>query len=96
MKTTKWLLLIPAIWGALPWVFWCVYHFHKPDHADPLWLPAMPFVFVSFIPMLLFGNGTQNPDWFPLGWVAGSSVFNLAAGGLLFLFVSVYRSQRNA
>jgi hypothetical protein len=87
MKFPKWLSFVPMTWALLPWLFWCVFQFHKPDHADPFWLPAIPFIYVSFIPMMLFGHDSDNPNWFPLGWVAGSSVFNLAAGALLSVII---------
>lgn len=76
-------LLHPRDLGGITLVFFCVFQFHKADHADPFWLPAMPFVYGSFIPMMLFGNSADNPNWFPLGWVIGSSVFNLAIGTLV-------------
>jgi len=34
----KWLWIFPALWAISPWLFWFVYQFHKPDHADPFWL----------------------------------------------------------
>jgi len=95
MKRKRWLLILALTWAALPWVFWGVYQFHSPDHADAFWLPAMPFILISFIPMWV-GHGTADPNWFPLAWVIGSSIFNLTVGALLVIIVSGMRRQPDA
>ena len=92
----KWPLIASGAWALLPWLLWAVYQFHKPDHADPFWLPAMPLVFASFIPMLLNYGDTPAGNWFPIVWVLGSSVFNLAAGLLLSFIVSLFSTQSDA
>ena len=79
----RWLKILPVLWALLPWFFWCVYQFHKLDHADPFWLVAIPFVFVSYIPAMVFGSGAGSADWFALGPVIISSIFNLALGAFL-------------
>jgi hypothetical protein len=83
-STRKWLLIIAVVWAAMPWLCWFVFQFHKPDHADVFWLPAMPLVIISFIPMLV-----SHPDTvgFPVGWVIGSSVFNFMVVALVMFFV---------
>lgn len=81
---------IAIIWALMPWLFAAVYLVHKPGHADPFWLPAMPFAFASFIPMLLSGADTTG---FPLKWVILSSLFNLSVGVLLAYFVAWVRSS---
>lgn len=94
MKTStfKGLLIGALIWALLPWLFWCVCQVHKPDHADPFWLPAMPIVLASFIPMLI--SHYEGPDWFPIGWVIASSVFNLVVGVLVsFVTRSISRAR---
>ncbi len=92
-KARKWFLILPVwIWALLPWIFWCVYEIHKPGHADPFWLPVMPLVFVSFIPMLLVQRDA-NPNWFPLGWVIGCSLFNLTVGALLIVTITGLRKS---
>jgi len=90
---TKWALIISSAWALLPWLLWAVYQFHKPDHADLFWMSAIPLVFISFIPMLLSGGGTQTGDWFPIAWVFGCSVFNLAAGLLLSFVIRVFSKR---
>jgi hypothetical protein len=70
------------IWALLPWGFCAAYTLHKPHHADAFWLPAIPLVFVSFIPILIPAIlGFYDSDTeFSLGMVIGSSIFNLMAG----------------
>jgi hypothetical protein len=55
----------------------------------------MPFILISFIPMWV-GHGTADPNWFPLAWVIGSSIFNLTVGALLVIIVSGMRRQPDA
>ena len=77
-------LIFPAMWALLPWFFWLVYRFHKPEgHADPFWLTTAPFVFASFVPALVTHSGLQGPDWFPMRAVVVSSAFNFAVGAFL-------------
>ena len=92
----KLLLIVAVIWAVMPWALWFVYQFHKPDHADPFWLLAMPLVFLSFIPMLLKHSDTGSGGWFPVGWVIVSSAFNFAVGTLLAIFVRLFRKQNDA
>lgn len=96
MKTFKfkWLLIVTGTWALLPWLLWLVYQFHKPDHADVFWLLALPFTFISFLPMFL-SQGGDAPMWFPMGWVIGSSAFNLVLGTAFFLAVSLLTKKRD-
>ena len=82
-----------AAWALLPWFFALVYSFHPFDHADPFWLPALPWVIVSFLPMEMFAPHAHG---FPLPWVAASSVFNLAAGLLVTGIAAAIRARREA
>jgi hypothetical protein len=92
----KGLLIVVVIWAVMPWALWFVYQFHKPDHADAFWLPAMPLVFLSFVPMLLKHSVTGSESWFPIGWVVGSSAFNLAVGILFAFLVRSLRRRSDA
>src|SRR5258706_9926737 len=83
-STRKWLLIVAVVWAAMPWLFWSVYQFHNPDHADVFWLPAMPFVILSFVPMLVSRPETVG---FPMGWVIGSLAFNFVVVALVMFFV---------
>jgi hypothetical protein len=90
----KWSLIISSAWALLPWLLWAVFQFHKPDHASLFWMLAMPFVFISFILMLLIHGDTYTADWFPMAWVFGCSVFNLAFGLSLSFVIRVLDRPR--
>jgi hypothetical protein len=89
-----WVWLVGSAWALLPWMFWAVYQHHKPDHADVFWLPAMPLVFLSFIPLLAaYGGDTSHDNWFPVGWVLVCSVFNLIAYPLTLLLIRFWSNK---
>ena len=91
-------LVISSAWALDPWLLWAVYQFHKPGgHADPFWGLAIPLVFVSFIPMFLKygGRAGAGGDWFPIAWVFGCSIFNLAAGLLLSFVIRAFSTHHD-
>ena len=50
----KWkFFILPMSFGSLPFLFYVVGMFHKPDHADPFWLPMFPVYLVSTIPNIV-------------------------------------------
>jgi ACR3 family arsenite efflux pump ArsB len=91
MRTAKWILI--GLWVISPWLFWTVYQFHSPDHADVFWTAAMPLVIVSCQPMLLSHSATEGAVLFPTGMVAWCSIFNLVAGVLIFTIVKTLKKN---
>lgn len=97
MKNSRWPIpaLTISVPTLVPWVLWAIYQFHKPDHADVFWLPAMPLSFIFLLPMWLI-HGGGGPNWFPVDWVALSSAFNLVFAASIWSVVLLIKKKTSA